>query len=131
MTVPFWYSELEQVHPIQKMCIKCSLTPISRNKAINTCLTAWRRVLGEKLVVTHTFKKFLTFHGSQMYVTVFTIPYHWTRARAVQYKPSHPISLRSMLLCSLFCAEICYVLSSLRVFWPKFLYISHISHAYQ
>jgi hypothetical protein len=40
-------------------------------------LTPWSRVL-EKLTVTQLVKKFPTFYGTQMFITVSTRAYHWS-----------------------------------------------------
>jgi len=39
-------------------------------------LTPWSRVLLEKLIVTQLVKRFLTFYGTQRFITVFTRVYH-------------------------------------------------------
>jgi hypothetical protein len=65
-------------------------------------LTPWSRVLLEKLTVTQLVKKFPAFYGTRRFITVFTTVCHWppSRARWLQSTPSHPISLRSILILS-------------------------------
>jgi hypothetical protein len=38
----------------------------------------WNRVLLEKLEVAQLAKKFLTFYGMRMFITVFATARHWT-----------------------------------------------------
>jgi hypothetical protein len=47
-------------------------------------------------------KNFPAFYGTRSFITVFTRALHWSlsRARSNQYIPSHPISLRSILVLS-------------------------------
>jgi len=63
-------------------------------------ITAWSRVLLEMLRVTQPVKKIPTSYGTQRSVTVFTrshhLPLSW--ATLIQSTPSHPISLRSILI---------------------------------
>jgi hypothetical protein len=63
-------------------------------------LTPWCRILFEKLVVTHLVKNILLSYGTRRFITVFTQARHWTLSWAswIQFAPSIPISLRSMLM---------------------------------
>jgi hypothetical protein len=47
-------------------------------------------------------KNFPAFYGTRRFITVFTRALHWSLscARSIQYIPSHPISLRSILILS-------------------------------
>jgi hypothetical protein len=45
-------------------------------------VTAWSRILLEKQIVTQLAKKFLTFYGTQRFITVFTKAYHWSLSSA-------------------------------------------------
>jgi len=53
----------------------------------------WNKVLPEKLIVTKLLKKFPAFHG-------FTRAHYWSLswATCIQFIPSQPTSLRSILL---------------------------------
>jgi hypothetical protein len=46
----------------------------------------------EMLVVTQTVKKFLTFYGTQRFITLFTRACHWSLSwtRSIQSSPDHP-----------------------------------------
>jgi hypothetical protein len=63
-------------------------------------LTAWSRVLLEKLTVAQLVKKFSALYGTRCFITVFTTARHcplsW--ARWIQSTPSHPVSVRSILI---------------------------------
>jgi hypothetical protein len=58
-------------------------------------LTSWSQALLEKPPIVQPFKNFPAFYGTRMFITVFTRALHWSlsRARVIQYTPSHPISL--------------------------------------
>jgi len=43
-----------------------------------TELTPWSRVLFEKLTVTQLVRKFPTFYGTRMFITVFRRAHHWS-----------------------------------------------------
>jgi hypothetical protein len=40
-------------------------------------LSPWSRVVLEKLIVAQLFKKFIAFHGTPRFITVFTRAHHW------------------------------------------------------
>jgi hypothetical protein len=67
-----------------------------------TKLTSWSRVLSEKSLAVQVFKNFLMFYGTRNFITVFTRALHeslfWVRW--IQTTPTHPISLRSILILS-------------------------------
>jgi hypothetical protein len=62
--------------------------------------TLWSRVLLKKLTVTQLIKKFPTLYRIWRFITVFTRAYKWSLpwARCIQSTPSHPISLRYILI---------------------------------
>jgi len=70
------------------------------NKQPANSLTPWSRVLFEKLTVTQLVKKVPTFYGIWKFITVFLTTHHLTLswARWIQSTPSHPISLRPILV---------------------------------
>ena len=65
-------------------------------------LTAWCRVLLEKLTGLQLVKKFPAFHGTRRFITVLTSVRHLSLSRAspIQSTYPHPISLRSTLILS-------------------------------
>jgi hypothetical protein len=65
----------------------------------NTYLPPWSRVLLEKLRVAQLVKKFPVFYGTPRFISVFTRVRYWFPFwdRWIQSKPSHPVSLRSVL----------------------------------
>jgi hypothetical protein len=85
----------EFIHSTASLFMTCCLE-------LTDWLTSWRRVLLEKLTVTHLVKKYPAFYGTQKFITVFTRARHWLQswARCIQSTPSHPISLRSILILS-------------------------------
>jgi len=56
----------------------------------------------ETITVSRLVKKFRSFYGNQMFITVYTRTRHWSLswARWIQSTPSHPISPRSILILS-------------------------------
>ncbi|PNF42139.1 hypothetical protein B7P43_G10280 [Cryptotermes secundus] len=54
----------------------------------------------EELPILQLLKNFPAFYGTRMFITMFTRALHWSlsSARSIQSIPSHPISLRSILL---------------------------------
>jgi len=62
------------------------------------------RVLLEKLIVTQIVKNFPAFYGTQRFITVFTRACHWSlfSAKWIQSTHSQPISLKSILMLSLY-----------------------------
>jgi hypothetical protein len=60
----------------------------------------WSRVLLEKSPIVQLLKNFPAFYGTRRLITVFTRALHWSLswARWIQSMPSHPISLRSILI---------------------------------
>jgi hypothetical protein len=66
-------------------------------------LTYWRSwALLEKLPIVQLLKNFTAFYGTRRFITVFTRAIHWSLSWAslIQSIPSHPISLRSILILS-------------------------------
>jgi len=57
-------------------------------------------ILLEKLILTQLSKKFSALYGTLKFITVFSRNRHWSIfwARRIQYPPSQPISLRSILI---------------------------------
>jgi hypothetical protein len=82
---------------------------------LSVLLTSWSRVLPKTLIVFQLVKIFAAFYGNRRFVTVFTRARHWSLswARCIQSTPSHPISLRFILMLSF------PMVSSLRTFQPK------------
>jgi hypothetical protein len=66
----------------------------------NTYLRSWD--LLEKLPIVQPLKNFPAFYVTRRFVTVFTRAVHWSLswARSIESIPSHPISLRSILILS-------------------------------
>jgi len=62
----------------------------------------WRKVILEKLTVTQLVKIFPAFHGTHRFITVFITTHHWSLpwAKCSQSTPSHPISVRSIIILS-------------------------------
>jgi hypothetical protein len=65
-----------------------------------TYLRSW--ALLEKPPIVQPLKNFPAFYGSRRFITVFTRALHWSLswARSTQSTPSHPVSLRSILILS-------------------------------
>jgi len=63
-------------------------------------LTPWSRILLEKLIIAQLVMKSTAIYGTWRFITVFRRAHHLTLfwARWVQSKPSHPVSLRSILI---------------------------------
>jgi hypothetical protein len=63
---------------------------------------SWRWALLEKLPIVQPLKKFSAFYGTRGFITVFTRALHWSLswARSIQSTPSHPISIRPILILS-------------------------------
>ena len=69
---------------------------------LNYWLTAWSRVLLEKLIGSQLFKKFPAFYGSRRFNAAFTSARHLSLswATSTQSMPSHPTSWRLILILS-------------------------------
>jgi hypothetical protein len=70
---------------------------------MNHSLThSWSWDLLEKLPIVQLLKNFPAFYGTRRFITVFTRALYWSIswARSIQSIPSHPISLRSILILS-------------------------------
>ena len=88
--------------------IRCSPTQTPPTGTIdwqvkkNPVLTAWSRVLLEKLTGPHLVKKFPAFYGTRRFVTAFTTARHLSVSRAswIHSIPLHPTSWRSVLILS-------------------------------
>jgi hypothetical protein len=65
-------------------------------------LAQWCRTLFEKLLVTQLVKNIMLSYGTRRFITVFTKARHWTLSWSsrIQFAPSIPISLRSILMLS-------------------------------
>ena len=65
-------------------------------------LTAWSRVLFEKLIGFQLVKIFPAFYGTRMFISAFTIARHLSLswASSIQSIPPHPTSWRSILILS-------------------------------
>jgi len=65
-------------------------------------ITAWRRVLLQKLIVTQLVKKFPAFYGTRRYNAAFTRSSHCSLSltRRIQSTSSQPIALSSCLILS-------------------------------
>jgi hypothetical protein len=63
---------------------------------------SWSWALLEKLPIVQPFKIFSAFYWTRRFINVFTRAVHWSLfwARSIQSTPSHPISLRSILILS-------------------------------
>jgi len=93
-------------------------------------VTPWSRVLLEKIIITQLVKKFSTFYGTHMFVTMFTRARHWSLSWAgyIQSTTSHPLYLISILILS---PHLCVGLSSglFKFSNQNIVCISHVSHA--
>jgi hypothetical protein len=87
------------------------LTVIFRSQNANATLMgttvahfthSWSWALLEKLPIMQQLKNFPVFYGPRKFITAFTRALHWSLswARSIQSIPSHPISLRSILILS-------------------------------
>jgi hypothetical protein len=63
---------------------------------------SWSWALLEKLSIVQLLKNFPAFYGIRRFLTMLTGALHWSLscARLIQSTPSHPISLRSILILS-------------------------------
>jgi hypothetical protein len=63
---------------------------------------SWSWDLLEKLPIVQLLKNFPAFYGTRRFITGFTRALHWSLswARSIRSIPSHPISLRSILILS-------------------------------
>jgi hypothetical protein len=101
------------------------LTTILQHLLTNQ-ITPCRRFLLQNLIVTQLVKKCPAFYGTQMFIIVFRTARHWSLSwvRWIQSTPSHPTSLRSILISS-------HLRLGLRLgvfpssFMPKILYKFH------
>jgi len=66
----------------------------------NSWLAIRSRSLPEKLKAIQLVKNFLAFYGTKRFTTVFTTACRWSLSwvTGIQSKPSHPDSLRSVLI---------------------------------
>jgi hypothetical protein len=62
----------------------------------------WSWALLEKLPIVQPLRNFSAFYGTRRFIAVFTRALHWSLfwARSIQSIPSHPISLRYILILS-------------------------------
>jgi hypothetical protein len=65
-------------------------------------LTPWGGVPFETIIVSHLVSKIFAFYGTRRFITVFTRPRLWSLSWAgtIHSTPSHPISVRSILMLS-------------------------------
>jgi len=63
-------------------------------------LTPWSRFFLGKLTVTQIVKKFPASYRTKMVIILFTTLHQWflSQTRCIQFIPSHPISLRTILI---------------------------------
>jgi hypothetical protein len=54
-----------------------SMRVIHKSLPLKLILTAWNRVLLEKLIVAQPFKKYPTVFGTRRFITKFTRAHHW------------------------------------------------------
>jgi hypothetical protein len=61
---------------------------------------SWSWALLEKPPIVQLLKNFSAFYGTRKFITVFTRALHWSLswAKSIQFIPSHPISLRFILI---------------------------------
>jgi hypothetical protein len=81
----------------------CRITPLHHKRQHPHSLThSWIWALLEKSPIVQLLKNFRAFYETRSFITVFTRALHWSlsRARSIQSTPSHPISLRSILILS-------------------------------
>jgi hypothetical protein len=81
----------------RKQCLQ-SLNRMTDNSLIHSL--SWD--LLKKPPIVQLLKNFAPFYGTRRFITVFTRAIHWslTWAKSIQSIPSHPISLRSILMSS-------------------------------
>jgi hypothetical protein len=75
---------------------------IGRAAVYHSLTHSWSRTLLEKPPIVHLLKNFPAFYGTRSFITVFARALHrsLSRARWIQPVPSHPVSLRSILILS-------------------------------
>jgi hypothetical protein len=80
------------------------------------CSDSTKEIFHEKLTLARLVNNFSAYYRTRMLITTFTRARHWSLswARWIQFTPSHPISLRSILLLS----------SHLRLGLPSGLFLS-------
>jgi hypothetical protein len=76
---------------------------------VNWRITALRRFIREKLVVTDLVKKSPEFYGTQRFITVFRRTYHMSLfwARLIPYTPTHAVPLIYILILSSHVGVLC------------------------
>jgi hypothetical protein len=82
--------------------IPLTFDPTLHTYLLTYLLTPWCRILLEKLIVPQLVKNIPLSYGTRRFITVFTKARHWTLSWAsrIQFAPSIPISLRSILMLS-------------------------------
>jgi hypothetical protein len=76
------------------------INSVSIGKCWDTYLRSW--ALLQKLPIVPPLKNFPALYGTRKFITLFTRALHWflSWTRSIQSIPSHPISLRSILILS-------------------------------
>jgi hypothetical protein len=113
-----WGREFESHSRHGRLCafILCECCPVCRKRACDRLiprpnsptdcvylLLYFRRwALLEKLPIVQPIKNFPAFYETRSFITMFTRALHWSLSwtRLIQSIPSHPISLRSILILS-------------------------------
>jgi hypothetical protein len=91
----YWPNQIQNWHETK------SHWTIHNTKIITHSLThSWSWALLEKLPIVQLLKNFPAFYGTRRFVSVLTRALHWSLswARSIQSIPSHPISLRFILI---------------------------------
>ena len=91
----------------QQHVVSCSLTSCHRaglsvyvDTSLTKKLSSWRLVFRQKLIVPQLVKKLPAFCVTWKFITMFTTAHHLSLswARSIPSIPSHPVSLRSILI---------------------------------
>ena len=91
----------EKFHVNEVLYLKTQFAPRIKHYLLYL-LTAWCRVLLEKLTGLQLVKKFPTFHGTRRFITALTSVPHLSLswANPIQFIYPHPTSWRSILILS-------------------------------
>jgi hypothetical protein len=87
---------------VSKACKRVYIRQSMRSCVLKNLTHSWSWALLEKLPIVQPLKNFPVFYGTRRFITVFTRSFHWSLSwsRWIQSIPSHPISLRSILILS-------------------------------